>query len=266
MPYIFSMFIDSHAHITGEIFVDDLEEVLSRAEASGVLAIVNVCTDENSLNGGLSLSEKSSCVFNIAAATPHDVEREGEIIFPLVEKEAEKGNLLAVGETGLDYYYNYSNPSIQKAFLRKHIHLAMRCSLPLVIHCRDAFKDLFEILDAEYSESNRYLPTLLHCFTGSIEEAREALDRGWYISLSGIITFKKSFQLREAVKTLPLERILIETDSPYLAPQSRRGKRNEPSYLPETAQVIASIKGLSLEEVARATRKNAMDFFSLPLL
>ena len=140
------------------------------------------------------------------------------------------------------------------------MHLALECELPIVIHCRDAFADFFQIIDEEYPVNKK---GVLHCFTGTLEEAKEVVKRDWYLSLSGIVTFKRSEELREVAKIVPLDQLLIETDTPYLAPQSRRGKQNEPSYLPETAKLIADVKGISLEELAKATANNATELFKL---
>jgi TatD DNase family protein len=252
------MYTDSHAHLTSQTLLPHAEEILQRAQKAGVEKIVNICTDETSLKEGALLAAKEKWIFNTAATTPHDVEEEGESFFPLVAEAAKKKELVAIGETGLDYFYEHSNRALQKEFLIRYFHLALEHTLPLVIHCRDAFGDLFDLADREYRGGK----ALLHCFTGTKEEAHKVLDRGWMISLSGIITFKKSQQLQEVARTLPLERILIETDSPYLAPQSQRGKQNEPAFIAETAAMVASLLGKDLLEVARATTQNAADFFS----
>jgi TatD DNase family protein len=252
------MFIDSHAHLTSESVLPELPGIVLRAKAAGVGQIVNICTDEASLREGIKLVQAFPWIHLTAATTPHDVETEGESFFPIVETHARAGKLVAIGETGLDYFYEHSNRKLQKAFLLRYFELALSCKLPLIFHCRDAFVDLFSFADSDYQG-----PAILHCFTGSIEEARGVLDRGWLISLSGIITFKKSETLREVARYVPLDRLLIETDTPYLAPQSHRGKPNEPAYIRETAQMIAQVKGITLEQVAAATSHNARTFFSL---
>lgn len=252
------MFVDSHAHLTSEQMFPILDDVLVRAKEKKISKIINICTDESSLKEGLLLYETHPWVLNAAATTPHDVELEGALFFPLVEHSANEGKLIAIGETGLDYFYEHSNRNEQQKFLSLYFSLAIQTKLPLIFHCRDAFDDLFAMADLEY----RGHPAVLHCFTGNHKEARGVLDRGWYLSISGIVTFKKSESLREVVKYVPLNRLLIETDSPYLAPQSHRGKLNEPSYLPETAKMIAAIKDISIEAVAEATEENAAQFFS----
>lgn len=252
------MLIDSHAHLTSPQVIDQVEEVLQRAQQQNVKKIINICTDKMSLEKGLLLSKRHPWVFNTAATTPHDVEAEGEAFFPIVEKEA--GHLVAIGETGLDYHYEHSNRDIQQAFLIRYFQLALAKKLPLIFHCREAFKDLFSLADFHY----RNKPAVLHCFTGTVDEAKECLSRGWYISFSGIITFKKSEKLREVLSYVPLDRILIETDTPYLAPESKRGKLNEPSYIGETAATVAALKKIEVAELAQATAENATEFFSFP--
>lgn len=256
--------IDSHAHLSKSDAFSDIDALLKRAQDSGIRAIVNICTDIETLNLGLELAKKYPWIYNTAATTPHDVEKEGEEVFSTISSHAHKGHLVAIGETGLDYYYQHSSPEIQKAFLRRYLHLARDCKLPVVIHCREAFKDFFDILDEEYKFSGKHGPGVLHCFTGTVKEAEEVLKRGWYLSLSGIITFKKSEVLRQIAQMVPLDQLLIETDSPFLAPQSKRGQVNEPAYLYETAEIIAKTKGISLEELAQATIKNTCQLFNFP--
>lgn len=248
-------YIDSHAHLTSTVY-PEVDAILQRAKEAAVSTIVNICTDPLTLERGLALQKRYPWVYNTAATTPHDVETEGEACFEVIAKHARQGDLVAVGETGLDYHYEHSNRDIQKHFLRRYLNLANECQLPVVIHCREAFFDLFTILE-EY-------PVLgvLHCFTGTPEEANQVIAHGWYLSLSGIVTFKKSDSLRQVARQVPLDRLLIETDTPYLAPQSRRGKQNEPAFLPETAACIAAERGISLEELAQATAKNARVLFS----
>ncbi|PCI93163.1 hydrolase TatD [Candidatus Aerophobetes bacterium] len=239
------MFTDSHAHLTFDTLYENVEEILKRAKDAGVNRIFNICTDIKTAERGIELAAKHDYIHNIGATTPHDVEKEGEEHFPYFEKLAKEGSLVAVGETGLDYYYEHSKKSLQKKFLIKYFHLARETNLPVVIHCRDAFDDLFEIADAEFANSEK------------------ALDRGYYVSFSGIATFKKSEGLREAASYVPLDQMLIETDSPYLAPQSKRGKVNEPAYLKETAEMLAILKGVSLEDFAKITSQNASFVFGV---
>jgi TatD DNase family protein len=250
-------YIDTHAHLTSEQILPDLEGVLARAKLVGIAKIVNICTGNKSLQEGLLLHENHAWVYNAAATTPHDVQKEGEEFFPFVEKAAAEEKLVAIGETGLDYFYTHSEKKIQQAFLLRYFSLALKVGLPLIFHCRDAFDDLFSMADTHY----RQAPAVLHCFTGTLKEAKRVLDRGWYLSLSGIVTFKKSEGLREVARYVPLDRLFIETDAPYLSPQSKRGKQNEPSFLPETAAAVACAKGIPLDELALALQENVMRFF-----
>jgi TatD DNase family protein len=255
------MLVDSHAHLTSPTVFDQLDLILERAQQAGVKAIVNICTDPLSLERGLLLSQRFPWIYQTAATTPHDVEKEGEQVFEIIAASARQGQLKAVGETGLDYHYEHSNRAVQKEFLRRYLHLALECRLPVVIHCREAFTDFFEILDAEYQINGRHAPGVLHCFTGTMVEAEEVIKRGWMLSLSGIVTFKKSLELQEVARQVPLEQLLIETDTPYLAPQKHRGKQNEPAFLVETAQFVAALKQIPFEELARVTAQNASLLF-----
>jgi TatD DNase family protein len=254
---------DSHAHLTSRAVFDQLTPILERAQHAGVKRIVNICTDPLSLERGLQLSQHYPWIYQAAATTPHDVEKEGEAVFEIIANSARRGDLKAIGETGLDYYYEHSNRDIQKHFLRRYLHLALECHLPVIIHCRDAFTDLFNILDEEYQINRQYAPGVLHCFTGTLSEAEGVLKRDWMLSLSGIVTFKKSHELQKVAREVPLEKLLIETDTPYLAPQKHRGQQNEPAFLTETADFIASLKQMSFEEIAQATTRNATHLFSL---
>ena len=243
------IFADSHAHLTSPELCAEAERIIQRAKAAGVAQILNICTDRDTLAAGLALK-----LHNSGATTPHDVAKDGEADFPIFAEAARSGKLVAIGETGLDYHYEHSPKALQRQFMIRYLELALECSLPAIFHCRDAFADLFAICDDHYRG-----PAILHCFTGTRDEAEEALSRGWFISFSGIITFKKSESLREVVRAVPLTQMLIETDAPYLAPQSRRGQLNEPAFLPETATTIAQVKGVSIEEVAQITYRNAVN-------
>jgi TatD DNase family protein len=250
------MLIDSHAHLSKKDY-KDLEGVLERAFQSNLSHIINICTDEASLEESLELEKKYRNLHSAASTTPHDVKEE-DLFFPKIAKYASQKKLIAIGETGLDYHYGYMNKDSQKKTFIAYVELAKKYDLPLIIHCRDAFFDLFEI-------TKKYLPlkAVLHCFTGNLEEALKVLENNWLISFSGIVTFKNSQSLREVVKSVPLEKMLIETDSPFLAPQKMRGKINEPSFLKEIAQTIAEVKNTSFDLVAERTTQNATNFFQI---
>lgn len=252
-------FYDSHAHLSDVELLPQIGGVMARAKVAGVSKMINICTNPETLKQGLLLEARFPEIQNAGATTPHDVEKEGEECFPIFAEAARTGKLVAVGETGLDYHYKELDRKVQRDFLKRYLHLALECRLPVIFHCREAFEDLFQVTDREYEKG---ATAILHCFTGSVEEAELVLSRGWYLSLSGIVTFKKSEALREVAKMVPLNQLLIETDAPYLAPQSRRGKQNEPSFLPETAHCIAAVKGIPAAEVAEASYNNAMRLFS----
>lgn len=254
------VYVDSHAHLCSDSILPNIEEVLERARQAQITHILNICTDPQTLKEGILLADRFSFIKNAGAMHPHDVEQEGERSFPIFNAAIRDRKLVAVGETGLDYHYEHSSKVSQQKFLKKYLHLAAESNLPVIFHCREAFDDLFTITEAEYPRQGI---AVLHCFTGTLKEAEQVLERGWYISFSGIITFKKSESLREIVKQVPLDRLLIETDAPFLSPQSHRGKTNEPSFLPETAQCIANIKNIDLKEVAIATSENAKRVFFL---
>lgn len=257
------MFFDSHAHLTGDGVYELLPAMLVRAQNAGVGTVMNICTDILTLERGIKVAEDYAWIYNVGSTTPHDVAKEGESAFPVFASYARQGKLKAVGETGLDYHYQHSPADLQKDFLRRYLHLALECHLPVVIHCREAFSDLFEILDAEYCINQKHAPGVLHCFTGTIAEAEEVVKRGWYLSMSGIVTFKKSIELQEVAKRVPLNQLLIETDTPYLAPQPHRGKPNEPAFVADTAAAIAALRGIPLEELATATTANAKRLFKI---
>lgn len=255
--------IDSHAHLSSPLFATSIEAALQRAANSGVQAIINICTNPQELAHGLALKRQYPWISCAGATTPHDAEKEGALYFDEFAAAARQGQLVAVGEIGLDYHYFPQTADIQKDLLKKYLKLAIECNLPVIIHCRNAFDDFFEIIDQHYIINGHPGPGVLHCFTGTIDEAQQVIKRGWYLSLSGIVTFKKSYELWEVAKQIPLSQLLIETDSPYLAPQKRRGETNEPAFLIEIAQFVASQRGISLEQLSSAIFHNACQLFKL---
>lgn len=246
--------IDSHAHLSA--LKGDLAKSLNRAVEAGVAAIVNIATTPQELDLGVTIDSTTPKIFHAAATTPHDVQEQGGD-FELFRQHVKE--LVAIGETGLDYHYDYSPRELQQTYLRKYLKLAAENDLPVIFHCREAFADLFRIVE----EENYKGKALLHCFTGTTEEALSCVERGWMVSFSGIVTFKKSEELRESAKAVPIEKLLIETDAPYLAPQSQRGSPNEPAFLIETARCLSELKRLSVEAFAETTSNNAAEFFKL---
>lgn len=249
--------IDTHAHLSSAPLYEQIDLVLERARAAGVAEVINICTSYQGLEAGLRIHSENSLFHNAAAVHPHDTAEIGQTFFPQVVQHAKQGHLVAIGETGLDYFYKHSEPNVQQDFFRRHLQLALECQLPVVIHCRDAFPDVLKIIDEVYQGGTG----VFHCFTGTQAEAEQALARGWYLSISGIVTFKKSEELRQVVRKAPIDRLLIETDAPFLAPQSHRGKQNEPAYLLETATVVAALKEISLQELSYKLVENTKRLF-----
>lgn len=251
-------FIDAHAHLTSDADLD-LAPLLARAFASGVRGIINVCTELDDLARGIALAKRSDApkIYTAAALTPHDAAKDDALFYNEIARLALAKELIAIGETGLDYYYNHAPKDVQIRSLQRYLLLANEAHLPVVIHCRDAFDDLMAVI----CEITPDIQVMLHCFTGSVDEAKRAVERGWYISLSGIVTFPKSTALQEVAKYVPPDLLLIETDSPYLAPQGFRGQKNEPALLVETAKMVASLRGVTTQELALSTSNNVQRLF-----
>ncbi len=257
------LLFDSHAHLSSSELLPDIDEVLGRAQDAKIGWVINICTDLMTLREGLILKQRYPWVLNAGATPPHDLESDGNECFDAFSNAAKTGNLVAIGETGLDYYNVKTCRNLQKKFLIKYLQLAVSCHLPVIFHCRDAFADLFSIVDGE---CGRDIRAVVHCFTGTLEEAKKCVERGWMISLSGILTFKKSETLREIAKWVPLQQLLIETDAPYLAPEFYRGKKNEPSFITETANCLAKLKGMQIEKIAEITSENGLHLFGLKII
>ncbi|MCE5294625.1 MAG: TatD family hydrolase [Chlamydiales bacterium] len=251
-------FIDAHAHLT-YAEATDVESLLAKAASAGVGSIINVCTNLGDLERGLALVKTSSAVavYNAAALTPHDAGKDDEAFFAEIVKRAESKELVAIGEIGLDYHYNFAPKDVQIATFKKYLVLARQHALPIVIHCREAFDDLVRVID----ETAPDIAVMLHCFTGTVDEAKRAVDRGWYVSMSGIVTFPKSTALQDVAKVVPDNLLLIETDSPYLAPQGFRGQKNEPANIVHTAQFVANLRGMSVDDLGAITCENVKRLF-----
>lgn len=256
------MFVDSHAHIDGEEFDADRDEVIERARAAGVTTILNVGTgDPHSgvFERAIELGRKHPSVYTAIGTHPHDArfyDEAAELKTKQFLKTGERA--IAWGEIGLDFHYDNSPRDVQMDVFRRQLRAARECDVPVIIHTREAETETIEILQTEYDGANRC--GVFHCFSGSRELATSALDLGFMISFSGIVTFRKAEDLREIAKQVPLDRLLVETDCPFLAPVPYRGKRNEPAYVVEVARCIAELRGLELEEVARLTTENFKRF------
>jgi TatD DNase family protein len=257
------MFIDTHAHLTFPEYQLDLPEVIERARANNISAIINIALDDQALKSSLKIADEyPGYVFNAFGLHPHDASEWQDDLINKTKQLAEEKKIIAIGETGLDYHYKLSPLEKQREVFRKFLQLAQELNLPAVIHSREASKDTLTII---HEENQGKLNGVLHCFGGDMELGQQALDLGLLISFTGNITFKKAHQVREAAKAIPLDRIMIETDCPFLAPQLFRGKRNEPAYVVEVAKQIAEVKGISMEKVAQQTTQNAKHFFNIAL-
>lgn len=259
------MFIDSHAHIDGTEFDADRDEVIQRAREAGVLTILNVGTGDplsGALERAVGLAEKHEGIYTALGTHPHDAklfdDRAEQRIKELIKKST---RIIAWGEIGLDFHYDNSPRDIQQEVFRRQLRLAREASLPVIVHTREAEDETVEILRAEWAGAG--LPGIMHCFSGSRRLAQETIELGMSISFAGIVTFKKADDLRAVAKEAPLDRLLIETDCPYLAPVPFRGKRNEPAYVVEVARCLAGLHEVSLEEMARATTENFLRLFGL---
>ena len=253
--------IDSHCHLDPQYFGADRGEVLARARAAGVEAFVCV-----GVGGGLAapreavaLAETESDVFATVGVHPHDVAAMQDSDWTDLEELARRPRVVGIGETGLDYHYNHSPPERQQAAYRRFVGMARAAGLAVVSHVRDAHADAAGILRDESAGKG-----VIHCFSGGVAEARAYLDLGQHLSFSGILTFKNAANLREAAAFAPLDRILIETDAPYLAPIPHRGRKNEPAYIAETMAALAAVRGIPPAEVDAATSENARRLFGLP--
>ena len=256
------MLIDSHAHIQGEEFVQELEAVMDRARDAGVekVIVVGGAGDLSSNEAAVELARSVPGLFATIGMHPHDAKDVGDLELAKLQVLVREPGVVAVGETGLDFYYDHSPRQLQVELFCWFIRMARETGLPLVVHNREADREVAELLRCEGKGEIR---GVMHCFTGSYESAREFLELGFYLSFSGIITFKNAGPLREVVRRVPLDRILVETDSPYLAPVPYRGKRNEPAFVRFVAETVAKVRGMPLEEVSQATSLNAHTLFGV---
>lgn len=259
------MFIDSHAHIDFKGYDEDRKEVIERAVESGVELIVDIGNGdilEGSHEKAQSLASSYEFIYTTVGLHPHDASLLDNTLAEKLLKLSDHPKVIAWGELGLDYYYHHSPQEVQRRAFAEQIDMASTKKLPLVVHTRDAEKDTSEILSQNWKKTG--FGGIFHCFTSSYELAKAGLDLGFLISFSGVITFKKSVDLRQTAAKIPLDRILIETDCPYLSPEPYRGKRNEPARVREVAKCLADLHNLSLEEVAEITNRNFRNFFNIP--
>jgi TatD DNase family protein len=252
--------IDTHAHLDFGRFKRDREQVIERAVKEGVKYIVNIGADLKSSYRSVELARSNSNIFATVGIHPHDADQLDEKALQELKRLSQDENVSAIGEIGLDYHYDNSPRDIQKAAFREQLLLAKETGLPVVIHSREADEDTLKILQELHVEE---IGGIMHCFGSGLEMARECLDLNLYLAFGGVITFGNAVELRKVVQEVPLERILLETDCPYLTPEPFRGRRNEPAYVKYVAEKIARLKGLTLEEIAEATTTNAKRIYGL---
>jgi len=248
---------DSHAHLTAETFDPDREVVLARAHEAGVVEMVSIASDPRDAREAISLARRRPGVWATAGLHPHAAGSTSDAVLGDIERLAASEEVVAIGETGLDYHYDHSPRELQRTNFRAHLELAASVALPIVVHARDAEEETTALVE-EFAGRVR---GVLHCFAGGDRLLDAGLEAGWYVSFSGLITFVDS--LAPAARRVPSDRILIETDAPYLAPVPRRGRRNEPGFLVHTCERLAELRGVEMEEMAACTRCNAHRFYGL---
>ncbi len=255
------MLFDSHAHLDDEKFADDREAVITRAKENGVTHIINIGADMESSARSVALASQHESIYATVGVHPHEAEKVVAADYDQLAEWTKLDKVVAIGEIGLDYYYDLSPRDLQKEVFIRQLDVARQMHMPIVIHDRDAHGDTMAILKRE----GKGLIGVVHCFAGSMEMANELIKMGWYIGCDGPVTFKNAAKLPEIMTKIPLERLLIETDSPYLTPVPLRGKRNEPAYVRFVAEHIAALRGISGEELAKVTTKNVCELFRIKL-
>jgi TatD DNase family protein len=263
------LFVDSHAHLDGKQFDSDREQVISRAREAGVRTMVAIGNGDGppTLDAGVRLAEKYDFMYATVGIHPHEAKLASEDAYAEMERLARHPKVIAWGEIGLDYFYGHSPRDTQQQVFIRQMELAAAAKLPIVIHCRpsdnsdDAWQDCLRLIDEQWTPNR--IGGILHCFTGTWPQAKRALDMGFMISFAGNITFPKAQQIRDAALEVPLDRMLIETDSPYLAPVPHRGKRNEPAFVKNTAAKLGELRTLSGEQIGEQTSHNFYEFFKL---
>lgn len=255
--------IDSHAHIDFPQFAEDRESMLDRARVAGVTTLLAIGTGPGpeKLDSALPFAEQHDWIYATVGIHPYEAKEVTPQFLDELAKLAKHPKVIAWGEIGLDYFYDHSPRELQQKAFRDQMELAQQAKLPIIIHCRDAWTDCLNMLGESWRPTG--LGGILHCFTSTLEDARRGIEMGFLISFAGNSTYPKTQNLRDVAKELPLEKILIETDAPYLAPQAYRGKRNEPAYVAEVARTLASVRNLSPDELAAATSENFRRLFRL---
>jgi TatD DNase family protein len=252
--------IDSHCHLNYEGLVERQDEVLENARERGVQGFLNISTRKSEWNDVISAAERNTDVWATVGVHPHEADAHPDLGAAALVEGSNHPRVIAIGECGLDYYYDKSDRAAQRERFHAHIEAARQTGLPLVVHTREAEADTAEILEAAVREGG--VTGVLHCFTGSAELARKGLDLGFYVSLSGIVTFKNAADLQATAKWLPADRMLVETDAPFLAPVPHRGQKCEPAFVADTAAFVAELRGEDPEELGEATTANFFTLFS----
>ncbi|QPQ55700.1 TatD family hydrolase [Allosphingosinicella flava] len=254
------MFIDSHCHLNYKGLVEDQQGVLARARATGVETMLNISTRASEWDDVVGLAEREPDVWASIGIHPHDADTHPDVETATLVERVRHPRIVGIGETGLDFYYDKSDRDRQRASFRNHIAAARETGLPLIVHTREAEEDTAAILGEEMGKGA--YTGVIHCFTASADFARRALELGFYISISGIVTFKNARDLQDTARWLPLDRLLIETDSPFLAPVPHRGKPCEPAFVADTAKFLAELRGETLEQLSSATSANFRKLFA----
>jgi len=254
------MIIDSHCHLNYEPMSLSLKETIERANKEGVKYLLTISTEDKSYNNILNIISNNECVYGSYGIHPHEAKNHKTVMSEdIIRKTKQNKKIIGIGESGLDFYYNHSNKNDQIRCFEEHITAAQESQLPLIVHTRNAESETFEILKKRLNKKN--FKILIHCFTGSNRFALKLLELGAYISASGVVTFKRSELLASTFKEIPNNRILVETDSPYLAPVPLRGKPNEPSYIIHTVKFLSRLKGISFKDFSNITTKNFFNLF-----
>jgi len=256
------MFIDTHCHLDDNAFERDLPEIIQRAENYRVGKIISIAESVESCYRTLKLAENFPEVYAVIGVHPHNADSFNELAKSRLKNFLNHHKVVGIGETGLDYYYDYSERKNQRNAFINHLNIASENNLPVVIHCRDAYNDLIAILK---EQNLSQIKGVVHCFSGNSANAKILIEMGFYISVTGAITFKNANKLREVIKGISIDKLMLETDAPYLAPEPYRGKRNEPSYIIQIAKTLAEVKSLSIDDVERITTLNASKLFNIPI-
>ncbi len=256
--------VDSHCHLDDSQFDHDREACIERARAAGVVAMLAIGSGPPDLEAGIRLADAHPFIYAAAGVHPHEASKSGPDSFSRLRELATHPKVLAIGEIGLDYHYNFSPPEVQRDVFARQLEIAAEAQVPVIIHTREAWEDTLRLLEQHWTPAGQ--PGIMHCFSGGPEEAERVLGMGFYVSFAGVVTFPKAQRVQEAARRIPENRLLVETDAPYLAPVPHRGKRNEPAFIVHTAERLAALRGVPASEIAAATTANFHRLFPSTLL